>query len=41
VLSAHVHNLSQYVGKGHQLSTGAAALISIDVDADAMRTRGM
>jgi hypothetical protein len=35
--------LAQYPGKGRQLSTGAAALISmqIDVDADAMRMRGV
>jgi hypothetical protein len=45
VLSAHAHNLAQYASKGCQLSTGAAALISmqivLDVDADATRARGM
>jgi hypothetical protein len=45
VLSAHAHNLAQYPGKGRQLSTGATALISMqidtDVDADAMRARGV
>ncbi len=43
MLSAHVHNLAQYAGKGCQLSIGTAALISmqIDIDADATRVQGM
>jgi hydroxyethylthiazole kinase-like sugar kinase family protein len=43
MLSAHAHNLALYVGKGCQLSTGAAALISMqkDVDADAIHTAAM
>jgi hypothetical protein len=32
VLSAHAHNLAQYAGNGRQLSTGAAALISMQID---------